>query len=1044
MQHGAIRALDATEESRPLRRYARERPRIMTDLPSGTLTLLFTDLEGSTRLLEQLGNAYGAVLADQRAILRTAFANWNGREMDTQGDAFFVVFTRAGDALQAAVEAQRALGEHSWPPDAFVRVRMGLHTGEPWLGSTGYTGMDIHSAARICAAGHGGQVLLSRTTRDLVEGSLPAGVTLRDLGEHRLKDLRRPRQLYQLVIGGLPADFPPLKSLNPDRHNLPIQLTSFIGREHDIAAVMRLLATTRLLTLTGPGGTGKTRLALQVATEMLTHFPDGVWLVELAPVSNPVLVPQTLATTLRLSEESGRPLLTTLTNHLRAKHSLLVLDNCEHLIEACAQLCETLLRACPNLNILATSREPLGIAGETTFLVPSLSLPDMRHAPSVEGLTQYESVRLFVDRAAAAMPDFIVTRQNALSVAQVCLRLDGMPLAIELAAARVKMLTVEQIATRLQDRFRLLLGGNRTALPRHQTLSALIDWSYDLLSEPERALLRRLSVFAGGWTLEAAEAVCVGERNDGYNILDLLTQLVNKSLVVAEREQGREARYHLLETIRQYAKEKLLEVREEANVRNGHLQFFLKWAEETEPKLHGAQQIVWLDRLEAEHDNLRAAWEWSRADRASEEQGLRLADALLWFWYIRNAISEGRSWLEDALSRGRASERTTARAKALYAAGALGYKQADYPRARGELEESITLFREAGPEGRRGLAYALIMLGELAEYQGDMGQPPSLFQEGAALFRDQGDKWGLALSLHGLGVTRNPTHLGALSLRWSGLTTQATDDLAPARSLYEESLALFRELEDKWAQTMPLGSLGNVAFCQGDRVMGRALFEESLAIQREFRDKLGVAWSLFFLGHAALDQDDYERAATLYEESQALYREIDNKQGISGLSGDLAEVARRQGDFGQAARLNAEYVTGRRELGNRQLLANALEGQARLAWSQGDLVSAHSLHAEALAIRREAGNPLSLAHSFESFAILAAAQQQAQRATRLFGAAERFHEALYYSELPMWRAEHDRSVGAVHAQLGEATFAQAWAEGQAMTMDQAIACALAS
>ncbi len=831
------------------------------------------------------------------------------------------------------------------------------------------------------------------------------------------------------------------------RHNLPLQLTSFIGREKEIAEVQRLLMTNRLTTLTGAGGSGKTRLSLEVARALLDIFPDGVWFIELAPLANPELVPQTVATSLGLREEASRSITATLTGYLQAKTALLLLDNCEHLVQACAQLAETLLRACPNLYLLATSREALGVPGEVAFPIPTLSTPNVLRdpLPSIEPLTKYDSVRLFIERAQTALPEFTLTTDNAPAIAQVCHRLGGIPLAIELAAARVKTLRVEQIAARLDDRFRLLTGGSRTALPRHQTLRASIDWSYALLSGSEQILLRRLSVFAGGWRLEAAEAVCSGDGIESADVLDVLTQLVNKSIAIVKREAGRETRYRLLETIRQYAREKLLEAGEAAVVQARHLDFYLKLAEKAEPKLHGAEQMAWLERLEAEHDNVRAALEWSRVDEASEAKGLHLAGILFWFWHIHNYMSEGRSWLEGALTRSIPSERTLARAQALYATGGLGYKQAaDYPRAQAQLKESITIFREAGAPGRRGLAYALLMWGELNLYHGDIVQSPALFLESVALFRELEDKWGLALSLHWSGVIKDPTHPDAVSLRWSDAAAKAQNDSAAARSLYEESLALFRELGDKWAQTMPLGSLGNMALCQGDHVAGRALFEESLAIQREFGDKLGVGWSLWALGNEVLNQNDYERATTLYNESLAIYQGMEQKQGIAALLGDLAEVARRQGDYKQATTLYEESLTIKRELGNRERIAFSLDGLGRVAWSQGDHASAYSLQTEALTLRREADNPISLAHSLEAFAILAAAQQQAERAVRLFGAAESFHEALYYSLLPMWRIEHDRGVAAAREQLGEAAFAQAWAEGRAMTMEQAIECALES
>ncbi len=476
-------------------------------LPTGTVTFLFTDIEGSTRLWEQFPEAMQTALTRHDVLLRGIVESHGGGVIKSTGDGLHAVFNRATEGLAATLACQQALAGEVWTGlPSPLRVRMGLHTGESELRDDDYFGSTLNRAARLMSIAAGGQALLSSATTELVLDQLPQGVVLQDLGEHRLKDLTRPEHVFQLSSPGLPTDFPPLRSLNTLPNNLPVQLTSFIGREDEMAEAKRLLATTRLLTLTGPGGTGKTRLSLQVAADVLDVFPDGAWLAELAPLSDPVLVSQTVASVLGVREQPGRPLVDTLIDYLRAKSLLLILDNCEHLIEACDQLVTSLLSACPRLKILPSSREALGIAGETTYRVPSLSLPDARHS-TPEALMQCEAVHLFVERAQAVQPRFALTSRNLNATIQICRRLDGIPLALELAAARLRLFTVEQIAARLDDRFRLLTGGSRSALPRHQTLEALIDWSYDLLPEPEREALRRLSVFAGGWTFDAAEAI---------------------------------------------------------------------------------------------------------------------------------------------------------------------------------------------------------------------------------------------------------------------------------------------------------------------------------------------------------------------------------------------------------------------------------------------------------------------------------------------------------------------------------------------------------
>ncbi len=554
----------------------------MSVFPAGTVTFLFTDLEGSTLLLQRLGPDYAVLLADHHILLRAAIQKWHGVEVDTQGDAFFIAFSRASDAVRATQEMQHSLAAHTWPSQATVRVRMALHTGEPALTLMGYVGLDVHRAARICSAGYGGQVLLSSATQAIIAADLPEGASLRLLGTYRLKDLQRPEEIYQLVLSGLPVDFPALKSLDLHPNNLPVQLTSFIGRAGEIALVEAALERSRLVTLSGPGGAGKTRLALQVGADILDTYPDGIWFVELAPLANPALVPQAVAAALKLPENPNIPLMETLYAALSPRTSLLILDNCEHLVESAAHLADDLLRTCPRLRILTTSREILNVPGEAAISVPSLSLPSIGVSLLPEALTQFEAVRLFIDRAIAWQPAFMVTNHNAQAIAKICTSLDGIPLALELAAARVRSLAVEQIAARLDDRFRLLTSGSRTSLPRQQTLAAAIDWSFDLLSEPERVLFRRLAVFAGSWSLEAAEQVCAIDPLSPGDILDLLARLVDKSLLLCDTSGGC-ARYHCLETMRQYALHKLEEAGEAARIRCAHFQAFYKLVLKFEP-----------------------------------------------------------------------------------------------------------------------------------------------------------------------------------------------------------------------------------------------------------------------------------------------------------------------------------------------------------------------------------------------------------------------------------------------------------------------------
>ncbi len=505
----------------------------MPNLPGGTVTFLFTDIEGSTRLWEEKPEAMRVALARHDVLLRAAIEANSGIVFKTMGDAFCAAFATAPEALSSALVLQHALQAEVWPDPIRLRVRTALHTGAVESRDNDYFGQPLNRVARLLAAGYGGQILLSDVAQELTRDHLPPVVSLKPLGEHRLRDLSRPETVFQLLHPDLPAEFPPLRSLdNADLpNNLPQQLTSFIGREKESDEVRALLRKTRLLTLTGSGGSGKTRLSLQVAADVLEDYPDGVWLIELAALTDPTFVTQAVAQTLGLREETGKPLLQTLTEHLKPKRTLLVLDNCEHLLSAITRLADGLLRACPGVKILANSREGMGTAGEVVYRVPSLSLPDPKKPQTVVSVSQYESVRLFVERAAAVLPTFTVTNANAPALASVCHRLDGIPLAIELAAARVRVLSLEQIAARLDDRFRFLTGGSRSALPRQQTLRALIDWSFDLLTLPEQTMLARLAVFAGGWTLEAAEAVTAGDGIEEWEVLDLLAARLSHLLL---------------------------------------------------------------------------------------------------------------------------------------------------------------------------------------------------------------------------------------------------------------------------------------------------------------------------------------------------------------------------------------------------------------------------------------------------------------------------------------------------------------------------------
>ena len=822
----------------------------MPRLPTGTVTLLFTDIEGSTDLAQRLGDRrYGKVLEEHRRLLREAFAEGNGQEISSQGDALLVAFSSARSALGTAVAAQRALTNHAWPEGASLRVRMGLHTGEPFSEMGGYVGLDVHRVARICSAGYGGQILLSKAVEVLAAPELPPGASLRDLGNHRLKDLKEPEHLFQVVHPDLPTDFPPLKSLVALPNNLPRQLTSFIGRERDIAETERVLSTAPLVSLVGPGGSGKTRLALQLAAHVLADYRDGVWLVELAPLFDPAIIPKAAAVALGVREEPGRPLIATLTEFARPRKLLLLLDNVEHLLTGCAEFADSLLRACPDLRILATSREPLGILGEVIWQVPPLSLPDRRYPQSVDRVMQCEAARLFVERANLNQPRFTVTAGNAEAISQICTRLDGIPLAIELAAAWVNVLAPAQIASRLDDRFRLLARGSRTALPRHQTLRATMDWSYELLSKEEKTLLQRLSVFSNGWTLEAAEVICGETPSRTAEILDLLAHLVGKSLVNVDTEGG-EARYRQLETVREYGRDKLRESGEAIDVGNRHRDWYTRLAERAAPELIGETQATWLDRLEEEHDNLRAALTWSM-ERGETEAGLRLAVAIQRFWLVRGYLAEGRRWIETLLQQ---SEGVAAaiRARALFGAGSLAvHGQGDYVAGRSFYEQSLVLWRNMGDQ--RQIADVLNGLGVLAGALGDQAAARARHEESLAIRRKSGDQWGIGVSLH---------NLGRVALREGRYETAA--------ALFQESLVLWRTGGDKQHIAMALNNLGLATTWLANYPSARTCLLEALEILRKVGDKRQMGDSLEAFSCLAAAEGKAMQAARLFGAAEAL------------------------------------------------------------------------------------------------------------------------------------------------------------------------------
>ena len=798
------------------------------ELPPGTVTLLFTDIEGSTVLAERLADRWPGVLGEHNRILREAFSAHGGIELGAEGDALFVAFTSAVEAAAAAAAGQRALAAHGWPADGTIRVRMGLHTGEPTATADGYVGLDMHRAARVSAAAHGAQVLLSQTTRDLLPETLE-GLKFRDLGDHRLKDLTGPQRLHQLCIEGLSVDFPPPRTLEGRVTNLPAQPTRLVGRDPELETVRALLVAedTRMITLTGPGGTGKTRLAFQVAADTVDDFPDGVYGVLLAPVTDPEVVPLELARVLGIDEVPTQPIIEALKAGLAGRRTLIVFDNFEH-VGAAASLLADLLSACPRLKLLVTSREPLRIAAERQYPVPPLPESD--------------AVMLFVERARAVRPDFELTDETAPIVAEICERLDGLPLAVELAAAWSKVLPPAALLRRLERRLELPASRSADVPARQSTLREAIAWSYDLLSDEERRLHTRLSVFMGGCTVEAAERVADPEGELRIDVLEGIASLVDRSLLRESEDGEGEPRFAMLATIREYAREQLRETGEEDGVLRRHALEFARFAEEADAELRTGDQLLWFGRLEREHDNLRAALDSSAAS-GDDETALRLGGALGWFWYAHGHAVEGCARLTDLLARTQNAP-DELRARPMYALGVLLDQRGEPERAAELVERSLAVFREQGEQ--ESVARALNSLGGIKRALGDLESARSLLEDSISVRRELGDEPGTAWAL---------TNLGAVGFEQG--------DLDEAESHFKEALLLDRAHGNEWGAAVALDNLAAVALERGDYDRAGGLVRDALVSAQRLADQELVAFGLEKAGVLAASEGNVVRAGRL-------------------------------------------------------------------------------------------------------------------------------------------------------------------------------------
>ncbi len=919
--------------------------------PSRTETFLFTDIEGSTRLWEEHRAVMGVALAAHDALLRAAVEEAGGTVVKTTGDGMLAAFDHAESAVTAAIEGQHTLDRHDWPETGRLRVRMAIHSGSAEVRDADFFGPALNRVARLLAIGHGDQVLVSGASAALVAGGLPAGCELVDLGEHRLRDLDRPEQVFQLVAPGLRRAFPALRSSAEHSTNLRPQATSFVGRERELVDVARLLTTSRLVTLVGVGGTGKTRLELQAAADGLDRYRDGAWLVELAPISDPELVISEVGRALGVQPQPGRAPIDVIVDYLRSKELLLLLDNCEHLIGAVADAADRLLGACPALRVLATSREPLGVEGEAVFAVPSLALPalagqerDGRETiddAEVEQADRSEAVRLFVDRATATLPAFALDRSNVRAVVEICRRLDGIPLALELAAARVNVLSANEIADGLGDRFRLLTGGRRTAVPRQRTLQALIDWSWDLLEDEDRRLLRRVAVFSGGWTLDAAAAVAFGGDTDEdraqveragaaarFAAIDGLGRLVDRSLVVADHEGS--TRYRMLETIRQYAADQLAASGETVALRDRHLRFFRRLALDAEPGLDSTESPAWLRRLDTELENVRVALDW--ASETSPEAGLEICVSMGRYWLARTMGSEGLDRTLQAVDRVRRSPEPdpepARRARASLTARALA--GASFMAAMGGRPETLTLGDEALAAARASedpvaiadaLLTWLVRADPVFSASEDIDWLPAA-DEAVRIATDLED-WGrlarIELSVASIAAQLEP----AAAAVWLDRSTEAARHsgnifdhayLAQARGRvaamagrqteaqhwYRESKAHFHTIGDQRFALSAQSELGHALRHEGKVDEAEAEYRESIRGWRRTGNRGAVANQLESFGFVALSRGDGVRAAYLFGAAEAL-REVSEAR--------MTAIEREEYD-GQIARLRSEFDDG--------------------------------------------------------------------------------------------------------------------------------------